>query len=98
AMFFPPRAGVFRPRLPCVFTLALSGMLAAGAAGAQVLDTGFAPSFNDIVRAIAVQPDGRILVGGDFSNVNGSSRYALVRLLDDGSLDPGFAPPNLDDD
>lgn len=96
-MFFPQRAGVFRPRLPCVFTLALSGMLAAGAAGAQVLDTGFAPSFNDIVRAIAVQPDGRILVGGDFSNVNGSSRYALVRLLDDGSLDPGFAPPTLDD-
>lgn len=98
-MFPPQRSGTSRPCLFHVFTLAcaLSAMLAAGPARAQVLDPGFAPSFDDAVRAISVQPDGRILVGGDFGTVNGSPRYALARLLDNGALDPGFTPPLLDD-
>ena len=29
---------------------------------------------NDTVRAIAIQTDGRILVGGDFTNFNGTNR------------------------
>ena len=44
------------------------------------------------VGAIAVQDDGRILVGGNFSRINNESRGFLARLLPDGSLDSGFAP------
>jgi uncharacterized delta-60 repeat protein len=43
------------------------------------------------VYAMAVQPDGRILVGGFFSSVDGVSRTGLARLNEDGSLDMGFA-------
>ena len=38
------------------------------------VDTNFDLNFggaNDIVRAIAIQSDGGILIGGDFTNVNG---------------------------
>ena len=42
------------------------------------------------VRAIAVQPDGRILIGGLFTNVDGSNYNYLARLNTDGSLDTNF--------
>ena len=42
------------------------------------------------VRAILKQPDGRLLVGGDFTSVKGVPRYAVARLNPDGSVDPGF--------
>src|SRR5262245_49784097 len=38
------------------------------------------------VSAIALQPDGRILVGGEFTNFNGTTINRLVRLNTDGSL------------
>ncbi|MBT9393098.1 hypothetical protein KLP40_07975 [Hymenobacter sp. NST-14] len=54
-------------------------------------DTSFAPRFSKSngsvqVNALAVQPDGRILVGGSFE----SPDQGLVRLLPDGSPDPSF--------
>ncbi|MBK6753657.1 MAG: delta-60 repeat domain-containing protein [Flavobacteriales bacterium] len=42
------------------------------------------------VEDIAVRSDGRILVAGYFSVVNGQPRRGLARLLSDGSLDPAF--------
>jgi len=45
-----------------------------------------------VVRAMAVQPDGRIVIGGDFTSVGGELRPGLARLEADGSLDPTFAP------
>lgn len=42
------------------------------------------------VRAIAVQADGRIVVGGDFQSFNGVSRNFFARLLNDGTLDTTF--------
>ena len=42
------------------------------------------------IRAVAVQPDGKILVGGDFSGVNDLLKPRLLRLNADGSLDPTF--------
>jgi uncharacterized delta-60 repeat protein len=38
------------------------------------------------------QADGKILVGGNFSLVQGQSRRGIVRLNPDGSLDSGFNP------
>ena len=46
------------------------------------------------VRALALQADGKILVGGVFTNVNGSFAYALVRLNPNGSRDLSFAFPS----
>jgi len=54
------------------------------------------PTFNtnsgpsDSVRAIVIQPDGRILIGGLFTNVNGSNYNYLARLNTDGSTDTNF--------
>ena len=45
---------------------------------------------DDVIRALAVQPDGKILVGGRFRNPRSSSHGGLMRLNADGSLDPSF--------
>jgi len=42
------------------------------------------------VSCIAVQPDGKVLVGGYFQSVNGSERNGIARLNPDGSLDASF--------
>ena len=44
------------------------------------------------VFAVAVQPDGRVLVGGDFTRINLVERNRIARLNPDGSLDPTFNP------
>jgi uncharacterized delta-60 repeat protein len=57
------------------------------------LDTGFLDGLsgaNDVVRSLAIQPNGRILVGGQFTSVNGKSRNFIARLHPDGSLDQTF--------
>lgn len=43
--------------------------------------------FDNIVRTIAYQPDGKILVGGDFQNFNGTPVNRIIRLNQDGSID-----------
>ena len=50
---------------------------------------------NDVVRAIVIQNDGRILIGGDFTNVftnnvNGVALNHIARLNTDGTLDTNF--------
>lgn len=47
--------------------------------------------FDEAVRVITVQPDGKILVGGLFTKVNGTPRPAIVRLNSDGTVDTAFA-------
>lgn len=44
------------------------------------------------VLTTAIQPDGKILIGGDFSTVLGEARPFLARLHADGSLDAAFQP------
>ncbi|MCX6926903.1 MAG: hypothetical protein NT154_27405, partial [Verrucomicrobia bacterium] len=39
---------------------------------------------------MALQPDGKIVIGGPFGEVNGVAVTNLVRLDPDGSIDPGF--------
>src|SRR5690554_521451 len=45
---------------------------------------------NNFVRAIVVQPDGKILVGGDFTAYNGTNQNRIVRLNTNGTLDTSF--------
>ena len=47
---------------------------------------------DDAVRAIVIQPDGRVLIGGAFSSVNGVSLPRLARLHADGGVDMSFNP------
>ena len=44
------------------------------------------------VSSVAIQPDGRILVGGNFTRVSGRKRHRIARLHPDGTLDAGFDP------
>ncbi len=59
------------------------------------------PTFNPgagadgTIYAVLVQPDGRIIIGGEFTNYNGAAREYLARLNADGSLDTGFVGPNF---
>ena len=45
------------------------------------------------VNAVVVQPDGKILIGGYFTSVNGTNRDLITRLNADGSLDLSFNTP-----
>jgi len=59
---------------------------------AGVLDVGFDPGTgaDGRIRAIVVQPNGQIIVGGSFSNFNAFPRLQLARLLPNGTVDLGF--------
>ena len=48
----------------------------------------------NIVYAVAIQPDGKILVAGDFNYYNGIQRYSIVRLNIDGTVDTSFSMPS----
>jgi len=49
--------------------------------------------FDNTVLALALQADGKVLVGGYFTSVGGLQRAGLARLNSDGSVDGSFAPP-----
>lgn len=52
------------------------------------VDLTIAPSVN----AVARQPDGGIIVGGNFDEANGLPRRSLLRIKPDGELDEQWAP------
>ena len=60
----------------------------------NTVDTGFLNSLtgaNGAVEAVVVQTDGRVLLGGAFSRVNGFSHNSIARLQTDGSSDTSFS-------
>src|SRR5437867_337441 len=66
------------------------------------LDSGFNPGISvqgcypcipPSVNTLALQPDAKILVGGDFTTVGGLIRSNLARLNANGTLDTAFRPP-----
>ena len=63
------------------------------------LDLTFKPDLTDadglnasLINAIALQADGKILIGGSLRNKDGSLRQSLERLNRDGSVDSSFHP------
>ena len=50
-------------------------------------------NFRSEIFALAVQPDGKILVGGRFATVGGADNPSLARLNPNGSLDTTFHSP-----
>ena len=71
----------------------------ASAGPGSVDGTFIPPAPNGWVHDIAVQPDGKILVAGEFTTIGGVSRSRIARLFPDGtvdaSFDPGVGPNNL---
>jgi len=47
---------------------------------------------NDNVFALAVRPDGRVLVGGGFARINDDIPAGIAQFTAEGSLDAGFNP------
>ncbi len=45
---------------------------------------------DDTVRALTLQPDGKILLGGEFQSYNGTRRMGIARLFKNGALDTSF--------
>src|SRR2546430_6132888 len=101
--------GVTKPRLSEAYrgirrvqgwmTLALLMpiVLLAEEGRAQSAVDGFDPGADRNVKALAVQPDGKIIVGGTFSTLGGggtgtTTRKHIGRLNPDGTLDPSFDP------
>ena len=49
------------------------------------------PTITGTVNALFFQADGKLIIGGDFTAVNGTARTNLARLNSDGSLDTTFS-------
>ena len=58
------------------------------------LDTSFSvgSGANGSVNALALQADGKVLIGGGFTSFNGTARSRIARLNTSGSLDITFTP------
>jgi len=70
----------------------LSTLSPQPASAQSPLPDSFNPGANNEVYSLAVQPDGKILVGGWFTTLGGQTRTNIGRLNADGTLDSGFNP------
>ncbi len=75
-----------------ILLIGLSLRLSAQSPGS--LDLSFDPGdgTNTLVESIAIQADGKILIGGPFNSYDGTSINGIARLNIDGSLDTSFDP------
>ncbi|HUR59204.1 MAG TPA: hypothetical protein VM029_15920, partial [Opitutaceae bacterium] len=77
---------IVRRLVPClIFPLAAAAQL-------PVFDPSFAPNPNGSLNAAVVQPDGKLVIIGSFSQVAGAARTNIARLNADGSVDLTFTP------
>jgi uncharacterized delta-60 repeat protein len=79
----------FSKMIVVLFILAAAGLARAADGDVDQTFQGSALRLG-AVYTTAVQPDGKILIGGDFYAVNGVPRRALARLNVDGTLDTAF--------
>jgi uncharacterized delta-60 repeat protein len=75
-------------------TLSILALVVQTFAQAGLIDSTFNPGTGaDIeVHCTAIQSDGKIIIGGEFSSYNGVPRNEIARLNSDGSLDESFNP------
>lgn len=72
--------------------ITLAACCATFSARSQTADSFVAPQLDRSIYCLAVQADGKVIIGGDFNNVGGVSRPGFARLNPDGTLDPSFTP------
>jgi uncharacterized delta-60 repeat protein len=83
------------------WALCLAGLVAVGPPAhadpntAGTLDAAFSlntgTGFNGKVESVAAQSDGKVVVGGAFTAVNGTPSSRIARLNADGTVDTGFS-------
>ncbi len=87
-----------------LFTLTLNiSLKAAGEVDTTFKASAYAPNnynngtnrTNGTILTTVVEPDGKILVGGQFTVAGGVAHNGIARLNADGSLDTTFNPPDL---
>ena len=78
--------------------LLMSGLLglnlesfAADGTPDTTFSTNIGSGFNSSVFGVAVQSDGKIVVGGDFTTINGTGSNKIARLNADGTPDTTFS-------
>ncbi len=93
--------GAFTSFTPNAATAAVARNFLARINADGTVDTAYLPNPNSFVRALAVQADGKIIAGGDFTGLQPGTattvtdRNYVARLNADGSLDTNFNPnPN----
>src|SRR6266513_869262 len=78
--------------IPALYTLLVALLVCLPSTSRAQLVDSFDPNANNEVRVLAVQADGKILVGGSFSGIGGQTRNRIARVNPDGSLDTSFDP------
>lgn len=69
---------------------------ATGAVDGTFTGSEFQGAFDTFgLNSVAIQADGKVLVGGAFTGYGSASSALVARLNADGSLDTGFVPPAL---
>src|SRR4030095_12273277 len=76
------------------FLLVFGALAMQSTAAPGDVDLSFDPGsgVNGPVNAIVVQPDGKLIIGGQFTTVKGLARRNIARLNADGSGDSNFTP------
>src|ERR1051326_7179260 len=74
------------------WNLLVPALLWSATVSAQSALDGFDTQVNGPVEAVAVQADGKIIIGGGFPVVNGTNRAHIARLNVDGTVDSAFDP------
>jgi uncharacterized delta-60 repeat protein len=79
--------GTFMSRTAPVEVIAAPPFVAAGE-----IDTSYAPSVSGGIYGMAVQPDGKTIIGGAFTSISEHDRNHLARITPGGEVDPDFNP------
>src|SRR5207247_2091987 len=82
-------AGTFPSNSP-LFRLMIARVNPAGALD-PTFDAGYIGG--SAIQAVALQPDGKVIVGGQFTSINGYSRLGIARLNTNGTVDTSFVLP-----
>ena len=103
AMAFAPNGSTNVPIMIGGAFTSIGGQLRGGIARLNLdgtLDTSFAPLLgaNGVVRAVAVQPSGSVLLGGEFTRLDNIVFNRLGRLGSNGHVDTTFQPGTGADD
>jgi uncharacterized delta-60 repeat protein len=84
--------GVKDSRHDGIARLQKDGSLDPGFNAGPMFNTAYYGISNSVVYSVVLQPDGKVIVGGGFTNINGIARNNIARLNADGSMDMTFNP------
>ncbi len=73
-------------------SFAIVGIVQLNSTGGIVNDFSISTGFNALVRAVVLQPDGKSIIGGEFTSYNGAPAPKITRLNLDGTIDNSFNP------